>query len=114
QLLIERGLICRRDLRLTHVGHNQLAMKPFRNCSSRFDHFVRIRPGRDAYQNALLCSELLRSEEHTSELQSRFDLVCRLLTEKQTLSLQRGTTRYGDVGSTSQPPHLTVPMGARR
>src|SRR5699024_2247250 len=26
---------------------------------------------------------VLRSEEHTSELQSRFDLVCRLLLEKQ-------------------------------
>src|SRR5699024_11530848 len=25
----------------------------------------------------------IRSEEHTSELQSRFDLVCRLLLEKQ-------------------------------
>src|SRR5207249_9978950 len=32
------------------------------------------------------CSERLaqtRSEEHTSELQSRFDLVCRLLLEKK-------------------------------
>src|SRR5699024_599521 len=28
--------------------------------------------------------ELERSEEHTSELQSRFDLVCRLLLEKKT------------------------------
>src|SRR5699024_11813289 len=27
---------------------------------------------------------MLRSEEHTSELQSRFDLVCRLLLEKKT------------------------------
>src|SRR5699024_11945758 len=27
-------------------------------------------------------SRVLRSEEHTSELQSRFDLVCRLLLEK--------------------------------
>src|SRR3982750_4932450 len=27
-----------------------------------------------------------RSEEHTSELQSRSDLVCRLLLEKKTLS----------------------------
>src|SRR5207249_6379849 len=27
--------------------------------------------------------EALRSEEHTSELQSRFDLVCRLLPEKK-------------------------------
>src|SRR5207249_9031025 len=28
-----------------------------------------------------------RSEEHTSELQSRFDLVCRLLLEKKNSSL---------------------------
>src|SRR5207249_7462075 len=27
--------------------------------------------------------QLVRSEEHTSELQSRFDLVCRLLLEKK-------------------------------
>src|SRR5699024_4349330 len=35
-----------------------------------------------------------RSEEHTSELQSRFDLVCRLLLEKkkyQYLSLRQST-----------------------
>src|SRR2546428_8212269 len=30
-----------------------------------------------------LCEELVRSEEHTSELQSRSDLVCRLLLEKK-------------------------------
>src|SRR5699024_12338722 len=30
-----------------------------------------------------------RSEEHTSELQSRFDLVCRLLLEKKKTSTQR-------------------------
>src|SRR5699024_11903565 len=29
------------------------------------------------------CPAGLRSEEHTSELQSRFDLVCRLLLEKK-------------------------------
>src|SRR5207249_12204938 len=29
-----------------------------------------------------------RSEEHTSELQSRFDLVCRLLLEKKNKKLQ--------------------------
>src|SRR5699024_12238551 len=29
------------------------------------------------------CSDAFRSEEHTSELQSRFDLVCRLLLEKK-------------------------------
>src|SRR5699024_12271749 len=33
--------------------------------------------------NARLRLALSRSEEHTSELQSRFDLVCRLLLEKK-------------------------------
>src|SRR5699024_11542816 len=32
---------------------------------------------------SLRLSTQLRSEEHTSELQSRFDLVCRLLLEKK-------------------------------
>src|SRR5699024_11956311 len=31
----------------------------------------------------LVAGMFLRSEEHTSELQSRFDLVCRLLLEKK-------------------------------
>src|SRR5699024_12011896 len=31
---------------------------------------------------------LIRSEEHTSELQSRFDLVCRLLLEKKNTKQQ--------------------------
>src|SRR2546428_13350534 len=35
--------------------------------------------------------ELLRSEEHTSELQSRSDLVCRLLLEKKK---KYNTERY--------------------
>src|SRR5699024_12525288 len=33
--------------------------------------------------NRMTCSTSGRSEEHTSELQSRFDLVCRLLLEKK-------------------------------
>src|SRR5207249_5255525 len=40
-----------------------------------------------------------RSEEHTSELQSRFDLVCRLLLEKKNESLRPPRTR-------DRPPHL--------
>src|SRR5207249_9155074 len=32
---------------------------------------------------------LERSEEHTSELQSRFDLVCRLLLEKKNTAIQQ-------------------------
>src|SRR5699024_12598544 len=34
----------------------------------------------------VLTSICSRSEEHTSELQSRFDLVCRLLLEKQNIT----------------------------
>src|SRR5699024_11425676 len=37
-----------------------------------------------------LTEEFPRSEEHTSELQSRFDLVCRLLLEKKN---QKNTPR---------------------
>src|SRR5699024_12063810 len=33
--------------------------------------------------------DVLRSEEHTSELQSRFDIVCRLLLEKKQYTLRR-------------------------
>src|SRR5699024_11345316 len=33
----------------------------------------------------------LRSEEHTSELQSRFDLVCRLLLEKKKKECKNNT-----------------------
>jgi hypothetical protein len=35
-------------------------------------------------------------------------------TRSAALTLERGTTRSGDVGATPQPSHLTVPMGARR
>src|SRR5699024_11632532 len=35
-----------------------------------------------------------RSEEHTSELQSRFDLVCRLLLEKKNTAKVSDTIRH--------------------
>src|SRR5699024_11987117 len=34
-------------------------------------------------RDATAAEEEIRSEEHTSELQSRFDIVCRLLLEKK-------------------------------
>src|SRR5699024_12247691 len=40
-------------------------------------------------------STILRSEEHTSELQSRFDLVCRLLLEKKNIT-KNNTTRFNN------------------
>src|SRR5437868_11112919 len=45
-----------------------------------------------------------RSEEHTSELQSRFDLVCRLLLEKKnTRRTSIRTARPSTAGSTPCP-----------
>src|SRR5437868_7180931 len=46
----------------------------------RADH---RRHGSDTKENPERGCRQLRSEEHTSELQSRFDLVCRLLLEKK-------------------------------
>src|SRR5699024_12143786 len=42
-----------------------------------------------------------RSEEHTSELQSRFDLVCRLLLEKK-----KQTRPQTSAINSPRPPHL--------
>src|SRR5699024_12159332 len=39
-----------------------------------------------------------RSEEHTSELQSRFDLVCRLLLEKKKNNCNRQVRSRRDIG----------------
>src|SRR5699024_12643934 len=47
------------------------------------DVLRRVAPDRTAQEQRLLVLPLPRSEEHTSELQSRFDLVCRLLLEKK-------------------------------
>src|SRR5438874_8929971 len=38
-------------------------------------------------RDARLLEQALRSEEHTSELQSRRDLVCRLLLEKKKITI---------------------------
>src|SRR2546421_6388439 len=45
------------------------------------------------------CSIIGRSEEHTSELQSRSDLVCRLLLEKKKKNNQKQNTASEHVSS---------------
>src|SRR6266704_330326 len=52
---------------------------------SRTVRSIRLEPARDPDR----CDRpFQRSEEHTSELQSRFDLVCRLLLEKKKIHVQ--------------------------
>src|SRR5699024_12628 len=46
-------------------------------------YFLRPYAGGYHADTEIKCCMISRSEEHTSELQSRFDLVCRLLLEKK-------------------------------
>src|SRR2546430_10746490 len=55
-----------------------------------------------------LCSaRLKRSEEHTSELQSQSNLVCRLLLEKKNNTLLKAAPRLTDTSiSSTLPVHV--------
>src|SRR5207249_7688327 len=76
-----------------HHGYTTSILRVCRRQSSQaFDHFLKRKNlSTSQWQTFLGTSlegsrsslELARSEEHTSELQSRFDLVCRLLLEKK-------------------------------
>src|SRR2546429_823581 len=57
-----------------------------------------------AYVAAGSARTLGRSEEHTSELQSRLHLVCRLLLEKKK---QQTNSDYQDAQHDQQPPTST-------
>src|SRR5690349_24129066 len=46
---------------------------------------ISVRRRVDSKTSAVISKEFERSEEHTSELQSRRDLVCRLLLEKKNI-----------------------------
>src|SRR5207249_9408349 len=63
-------------------GHNASACAvPITSASPKVDSpSLRVR---SFLESAHHISRAIRSEEHTSELQSRFDLVCRLLLEKK-------------------------------
>src|ERR1039457_7057219 len=56
------------------------------------------------------CALPIRSEEHTSELQSPCNLVCRLLLEKKQDTCGMATHRPGPAPSLAHPP---VPAAAR-
>src|SRR5699024_12398136 len=65
------------------AGYCEISL--IKSVSERRNYFE---PGTDEYYNRKANTSSVntignRSEEHTSELQSRFDLVCRLLLEKK-------------------------------
>src|SRR5690625_7011650 len=55
-----------------------------------------------------------RSEEHTSELQSRGHLVCRLLLEKKKQNRQRETRQVRDVSQSRPTAQPRSNSGAHR
>src|SRR5699024_11990829 len=77
-LLIQQLLQIRRyELHFQFLG-GVYALVPHRNAREPLEHLL-----------LHIKNRLLRSEEHTSELQSRFDLVCRLLLEKKKQQYKR-------------------------
>src|SRR5207249_11745842 len=89
------------DVLLREGAHVQLTNRTAARAkvlADSFDHRIEVLPAEDLTRKGpwdLLVNatpagtkgvhddEQVRSEEHTSELQSRFDLVCRLLLEKK-------------------------------
>src|SRR2546430_8952307 len=55
-------------------------------------------------------SQPARSEEHTSELQSQSNLVCRLLLEKKKKKQQRDNQRHNNIYAQNPPNTPRVPL----
>src|SRR5256886_11127528 len=67
---------------LVRVGHRHIGDDP---AGDRRDDLLPMgSEGDDAQLDLIAARLLVRSEEHTSELQSQSNLVCRLLLEKKT------------------------------
>src|SRR5438132_10075425 len=56
---------------------------------SSFDDYQELLRDRDLDAAIICLPNFLRSEEHTSELQSHSDLVCRLLLEKKKIKRKK-------------------------
>src|SRR5256885_5256237 len=67
-------------------------------------------------ENDLVVIRLPRSEEHTSELQSPCNLVCRLLLEKKKdlgpTNLSKDNNYTVAALSTTEPPHVALDVAA--
>src|SRR5207247_5326450 len=81
---IAKAMLAQHKFRTYYYGNFEgTAPKPGEPDTRRweaFTHQPRIGQNYVGFRNRLT---ILRSEEHTSELQSRVDLVCRLLLEKK-------------------------------
>src|SRR5207249_6382767 len=85
----------KREIDVDYVPH-VVAWNLTRRCNLECAHcYIAAGPHESAATelDTAACQAPLRSEEHTSELQSRFDLVCRLLLEKKKKKPQYRTHR---------------------
>src|SRR5438132_9947355 len=71
--------------------------RPPSRAASAISSSTGIRPTRERPRNAAK-----RSEEHTSELQSHSDLVCRLLLEKKKKKKKKETTKTQSISTTTR------------
>src|SRR2546422_1891088 len=70
------------------------ALPIFRPAPSFIPNGMRSKSVRDAHHWTKTSTNAPRSEEHTSELQSRLHLVCRLLLEKKKKQTPDSTTTF--------------------
>src|SRR5260370_7068503 len=83
----------------------------FRSSSAKRDRCTAVMAAADSVSSAKSRSDTAsRSEEHTSELQSHLNLVCRLLLEKKKKRKYHQTTGHQHLLRTPQPLHLTPPL----
>src|SRR5207248_9973525 len=76
--ILRTGNALSRVRKSRELRSNGLVFEQFVHGNERADgHAFRVR------MNAIQAFHILRSEEHTSELQSPYDLVCRRLLEKK-------------------------------
>src|SRR2546429_2068307 len=83
----------RRPPRSTLFPYTTLFRSGRRSPSGRNRRFAGPPPGRFMPVSRFPIPGAFRSEEHTSELQSRLHLVCRLLLEKKKIKLETGAVR---------------------
>src|SRR5699024_11447868 len=81
---LNRNSIRKRKFSLLDGLGNSRASTPAR---SAFRQFLRWLAAIWPTRSSVFRFHAIRSEEHTSELQSRFELVCRLLLEKKNTTL---------------------------
>src|SRR5436309_8403167 len=98
-------LMIRRPPRSTLFPYTTLFRSDERAAVER-DHALRVQP---SDRRQVLPRAPVRSEEHTSELQSRENLVCRLLLEKKQTSRSLHDPRSPSKPTTTTPRHTNAP-----